>query len=89
MSTVIDKIVNNEFILIGEIGVNYYDIAQKEKISPLDAAIRSCKKINCSRIAAPSVSAGLLTRHLRSGLLLINGHVIILRLLNVRYKIWL
>ena len=25
-------------------------------------------KISCSKIAAPSVSAGLLTRHLRSGL---------------------
>jgi len=40
MSTVIDRIVNNEFTLIGEIGVNYYDIAQKEKISPLDAAVK-------------------------------------------------
>lgn len=40
MSTVIEKILNGGFALIGEIGVNYYDIAQKEKISPMDAAVK-------------------------------------------------
>ena len=40
MSLIVEKIVNNEFVLIGEIGVNYYDIATKEDITPLDAAIR-------------------------------------------------
>jgi N-acetylneuraminate synthase len=34
------KVLNNEFTLIGEIGVNYYDIAAKENITPLDAAIK-------------------------------------------------
>ncbi len=37
-NVIIKKIVNNEFALIGEIGVNYYDIAVNENISPLDAA---------------------------------------------------
>ena len=40
MSNIIDKIKNNEFVLIGEIGVNYYDIALKENISPMEAAIK-------------------------------------------------
>jgi len=40
MSSVIERITNGEFVLIGEIGVNYYDIAKKENISPMDAAIK-------------------------------------------------
>lgn len=38
MSTIIDRIVNNEFTLIAEIGVNYYDIAVKEGTTPMEAA---------------------------------------------------
>jgi N-acetylneuraminate synthase len=38
-SNFIDKIKNKEFVLIAEIGVNYYDIAKKKNISPLDAAM--------------------------------------------------
>lgn len=38
MNKIIDKIKNNEFVLIAEIGVNYYDIAKKMNITPIDAA---------------------------------------------------
>lgn len=34
----IDKICRKEFVLIAEIGVNYYDIAKKHNISNIDAA---------------------------------------------------
>lgn len=34
----IEKISNKEFVLIAEIGVNYYDIAKKLNISPIEAA---------------------------------------------------
>lgn len=33
-----EKVLNREFILIAEIGVNYYDIAKKHNISPMAAA---------------------------------------------------
>ena len=36
--TIEKKIKNKEFVLIAEIGVNYYDIAKKEKITPMEAA---------------------------------------------------
>lgn len=38
MNTIMDRIQKGQFVLIAEIGVNYYDIAKKEKVSPLDAA---------------------------------------------------
>ena len=38
MSTIIDRCRANEFVLIAEIGVNYYDIAQKLNISLMEAA---------------------------------------------------
>ena len=38
MSIIIEKIKNNKFVLIAEIGVNYYDIATKMNISPMEAA---------------------------------------------------
>lgn len=38
MNTIINRIENGQYVLIAEIGVNYYDIASKEGISPLDAA---------------------------------------------------
>src|SRR5699024_3334436 len=37
-NTIMDRALNNEFVLIAEIGVNYYDIAVKEKITPMEAA---------------------------------------------------
>ena len=38
MSTIIDRLKDGKFVLIAEIGVNYYDIATKENISPMEAA---------------------------------------------------
>ena len=38
MSMIIERCKNNEFSLIAEIGVNYYDIARKLNISLMDAA---------------------------------------------------
>lgn len=35
---IIERIINNEFVLIAEIGVNYYDIAKQRNISNIDAA---------------------------------------------------
>ncbi len=35
---IIERIKNKQFVLIAEIGVNYYDIASKLNISNLDAA---------------------------------------------------
>ncbi len=38
MSTIMERLRNGQFVLIAEIGVNYYDIAKKEGITPLEAA---------------------------------------------------
>lgn len=38
INTIINRVNAKKFVLIAEIGVNYYDIAVKEKISPLEAA---------------------------------------------------
>ncbi len=37
-SVIIERALNGKFVLIAEIGVNYYDIAKKMKISPMEAA---------------------------------------------------
>lgn len=37
-NTIMDRLKAGQFVLIAEIGVNYYDIARKEGISPLEAA---------------------------------------------------
>jgi len=37
-SSIISRALSNNFVLIAEIGVNYYDIATKKGISPMDAA---------------------------------------------------
>ena len=36
--TIEDRIKNGQFILIAEIGVNYYDIAREKRMSPMEAA---------------------------------------------------
>lgn len=36
--SIINRALNNEFVLVAEIGVNYYDIAAKHNISPMEAA---------------------------------------------------
>lgn len=38
MNTIMNRMEKGQFVLIAEIGVNYYDIARKEGITPLDAA---------------------------------------------------
>lgn len=42
MSKLVDRITSGEFTLIAEIGVNYYDIATRLGISPLEAAKLMC-----------------------------------------------
>ena len=37
-SKIIERALAGEFVLIAEIGVNYYDIAKKNGISPMEAA---------------------------------------------------
>jgi len=37
-STIIERALNGKFVLIAEIGVNYYDIAKKMHTSPMEAA---------------------------------------------------
>lgn len=44
MSPLIARIERGEFTLIAEVGVNYYDIAEKDGISPLEAAKLMCKE---------------------------------------------
>lgn len=43
MNALIEKLQKREFVLIAEIGVNYYDIAAKEHISNMDAAMKMVK----------------------------------------------
>lgn len=38
INTIMDRLKRKQFVLIAEIGVNYYDIARKEGITPLEAA---------------------------------------------------
>lgn len=38
MESIIDRVKNGKFTLIAEIGVNYYDIAKKMNITPMEAA---------------------------------------------------
>lgn len=40
IDTIISRALNNQFVLIAEIGVNYYDIAKKYSMSPMGAAKR-------------------------------------------------
>lgn len=44
MNDIFDVINNQGYYIIAEIGVNYYDIAKKEKISVMDAAKLMCKE---------------------------------------------
>lgn len=51
-SNIIKKALAGEFVLIAEIGVNYYDIAKKMGISPLDAAKLMVKEARDAGIQA-------------------------------------
>lgn len=52
MSTIIDRLREGKFVLIAEIGVNYYDIATKEGITPLEAAKLMIKEASAAGIHA-------------------------------------
>ncbi|MFR7745881.1 MAG: N-acetylneuraminate synthase family protein [Eggerthellaceae bacterium] len=52
MSEIIDRINQGKFVLIAEIGVNYYDIATERGITPMEAA-----KLMCDEAKAAGVTA--------------------------------
>jgi len=52
MSTIIDRLSEGKFTLIAEIGVNYYDIAVKEGITPMEAAKLMIKEAKAAGIHA-------------------------------------
>ena len=63
MSCIIDRIKNKEFVLIAEIGVNYYDIAAKEGISNMEAAkkmVCEAKKAGVHAVKFQTYKAGAL-----------------------------
>lgn len=63
MSQIMDRIKKGEFVLIAEIGVNYYDIAVKENISNMDAAklmIREAKAAGIHAVKFQTYKAGTL-----------------------------
>lgn len=63
MSCIMERIRQGKFVLIGEIGVNYYDIAKKEHISNLEAAkrmIREAKACGLHGVKFQSYKAGTL-----------------------------
>ena len=63
MSTIIDRALAGKFVLIAEIGVNYYDIATKLDISLMDAAklmIKEAKDAGIHAVKFQSYKAGTL-----------------------------
>lgn len=44
MNTIMERIQRKQFVLIAEIGVNYFDIAKEKRISNMDAAKLMCSK---------------------------------------------
>lgn len=52
MSKIIERALKGQFSIIAEIGVNYYDIASKLKIRPIDAAKLMIKEANDSGLHA-------------------------------------
>ena len=52
MSTIIQRLREGQFVLIAEIGVNYYDIAVKEGITPMEAAKKMVKEARDAGIHA-------------------------------------
>lgn len=44
MSVLMDRVSRGEFVLIAEVGVNYYDIAKKLAITPMEAAKLMCRE---------------------------------------------
>lgn len=63
MSTIVDRLSEGKFTLIAEIGVNYYDIAVKEGISPMEAAklmIKEAKDAGIHAVKFQTYKAGTL-----------------------------
>lgn len=63
MNIIMNRIQKGQFVLIAEIGVNYYDIAHKEQISPLDAAklmILKAKEAGIHAVKFQTYKAGTL-----------------------------
>lgn len=52
MNTIVESIKQDQFLLIAEIGVNYYDIAHQRDISPLAAAKLMCLEAKKAGIPA-------------------------------------
>ena len=59
MSTIIDRALAGKFVLIAEIGVNYYDIATKLDISLMDAAKLMIKEAKDAGIHAVKFQSNL------------------------------
>ena len=51
-STIMERLSKGQFVLIAEIGVNYYDIATKESITPMEAAKLMIKEAKAAGIHA-------------------------------------
>ncbi|MCR5268124.1 MAG: N-acetylneuraminate synthase family protein [Lachnospiraceae bacterium] len=63
MSTIIDRLLQGKFVLIAEIGVNYYDIAAKEGITPMEAAkkmVEEAKNAGIHAVKFQTYKAGTL-----------------------------
>ena len=62
-STIMTRLSEGKFVLIAEIGVNYYDIATKEGITPMEAAklmIREAKDAGIHAVKFQTYKAGTL-----------------------------
>lgn len=62
-SRIIERAMNNEFVLIAEIGVNYYDIAKKMNINPMEAAklmVKEAKKAGVHAVKFQTYKANTL-----------------------------
>ena len=62
-STVIERVKNKQFVLIAELGVNYYDIAKENGISPMEAAklmIDKAKEAGIHAVKFQTYKAGTL-----------------------------
>ena len=62
-STIMNRLSEGKFVLIAEIGVNYYDIATKENITPMEAAklmIKEAKEAGIHAVKFQTYKAGTL-----------------------------
>jgi N-acetylneuraminate synthase len=62
-STILERLKKRQFVLIAEIGVNYYDIAKIKQISNMDAAklmIKEAKEAGIHAVKFQTYKAGTL-----------------------------